>query len=148
MFGWFKSKKQKAYEMGRDVGARITGELEEYVKLRVLPAAERFVAVFEGQLKTIHNDPEHDPRLVTKVEWDIFLENLDKFAGEMKAELSVMSYKWDEVLDALGSRDAIDEFISERINVIVEDMKEKAATMALAAIGETDGAEAAAGTTG
>jgi hypothetical protein len=142
MFGWFK--KRKAYNMGRDIGATITDELEEYIKLRVLPAGERFVAVFEGQLKTIHGDPEHDAKTLAGAEWKIFQDNLADFAGEMKAELSIMTYKHDEVIEAGGVRDVIDEYITERIGMIVGDMKEKAAGLALAAIGETAAPETAA----
>lgn len=142
MFGWFK--KRKAYNMGQDVGATITGELEEYIKLRVRPAGERFVAVFEGQLKTIHGDPEHDAKRLAGVEWKIFQDNLADFAGEMKAELSIMTYKHDEVIEAGGVRDVIDEYITEQIGMIVGDMKEKAAGLALAVIGETAAPETVA----
>ncbi len=138
MFGWFKKRAgRKAYDLGKDVGTAITTELEAYIAARVLPAAERFVAVFEGQLKTVHGDPAHDAKTLTGIEWQIFQENLAKFAGEMKAELNIQTYKWDEVLDAGGMRAIIDEYITKRMDMIVGDMKEKAAGMALAAIGET-----------
>lgn len=51
--------------------------------------------------------------------------------------MNIQTYKWDEVLDAGDMRVIIDEYITERMDMIVSDIKEKAAGMALAAIGET-----------
>lgn len=142
MFGWIK--KRKAYNMGRDIGAAITEEIETHITHRILPAGERFVEVFRERLDTVYDNPEVHPKMLVQVEWESFGENLADFAGHMKAELNVRTYKFDEIINAAGIRDVTDEYITKRISDVVEGMREKGAGMGLEAIAEIERREAAA----
>lgn len=136
MLGFFK--KRRARRLGREFGALITQRVEDHIAGRVQPARERFMDVFRDRLKTVFDQPEHDPRTVTQVEYEVFQENLGNFLGEMRAELSVRLYRYDEAIQAADLQGQCDDYIGQRIADIQNQMQTEAAALVLEMVGQIE----------
>lgn len=136
MFGWIK--KRRAFQLGQQAGAAIVDEIEGRIAGRVIPASERFMDILRRRLATLWDDPAVDPRAALRVEWDEFQKSLGEFLGEMRAEINIKTYKWDEIIDGAEMRETHDHFIRERLTTVKNTMMQQAATIIAEATAEIE----------
>jgi hypothetical protein len=130
-------RNRKAFKFGKKAANIIFGDLDHFWVTEVVPAQERFLRVFENQLKTIFDEPRHDPRLVLKSEWIIFEEHLENFLGEMRARVNISTYKWDDILDQ-NLRQLIDKHLDKKFLQLDNEMRLEASAKLPAAIDEIE----------
>src|SRR5262249_3153991 len=77
------------------------------------------------------DDPAIKPVVMLRAERDEFEKELANFLGEMRAEINIKTYKWDEVIEATGGREMLDTYIRERMGAVKNAMMHQAETMVL-----------------
>ena len=142
MFEWLK--KRRAFALGQKAAEMTTGEIDNHITARVLPASQRFIRVFEERLTTIWDEPPSspDPRARLYVELQSFKENLDTFIGEMRAEINIKTYKFDDLIDAANKdgsvRKHLDKYIAGRLTAIESTMFDEVESKSKQAIAEIE----------
>ena len=136
MFGWLR--KRPASQIGRDAARTLISEIDAHFDDRVNPAGDRVVDVFSECLTRVFDEADLDPRDLTRVQWDIFEENLTDFAGQMRAEITC---KQDEVGDG-ESRELLDNYVTQRMTEIVDGIREQAYDLLEVTIAEIERREA------
>lgn len=121
MFEFFKKRReqrevrQHELEMGRRAGRSLYEAVREYLDGRLPEVSTKLLDVFRQRLATIHNEPEHPPELVAKVEWDIFQKQINEFPTRMRQEVDANLREWMSVADDLHVREMIDHYVAKRI---------------------------------
>jgi len=136
MFGWLK--KRRAYQTGQQTAAAIVEEIDGRIAGRVIPASERFIDIMRQRLAMIWDDPRVEPRIALRGEWDEFEQELGDFLGEMKAEINIKTYKWDEFIEAAGAREMLDQLIRDRLTTIKNNMMQQAAAIIADVVSEIE----------
>lgn len=120
LFDWVKGEKKKnnleeAKSMGEDFGRQIGEKIDHYLETRVETVTVNLLEVFKGQLETVYDEPEHDPKDIAAIEFKIFGEQIVKFNEEMGQEILDYLTEEFEVLDELGESEALIENIVDLI---------------------------------
>jgi len=131
MLDWIK--KRRAYRLGQQAATAISDEIDARINGRVMPASERFMDVFRQRLAMLWDDPAIEPGVMLRAERDEFEKELANFLGEMRAEINIKTYKWDEVIEATGGREMLDTYIRERMGAVKNAMMQQAETMVIEA---------------
>jgi len=136
MFGWLK--KRRAYQLGQQTASTIVQEINDRIAGRVMPASERFIDVLRQRLAMIWDEPSVGPRNALRAQWSEFEKELDTFLGEMRAEINIKTYKWDEVIDGVGMREPLDQLIRERLTTVKNNMMQEAAAIIANVVSEIE----------
>lgn len=123
MFDWLK--KRRAYNLGQQAAEIITEEIDRYMAQRVIPAARRFVGVFDETLTRLWDEPPSPPNPASRLQFEYvdFSDNLKNFKEQMRAELTVKLYKFDNFLDSgESSRQSVDLYIMNNLDTLISAM--------------------------
>ena len=105
----------EAYQDGQSAGAAMAAAVQKYLDHRLPEVSERVLAVLRGQLKNIHNEPGYRPADVARVEFKIFLENIEDFDKRLLADTEAACAGWFEVAATLDLVPLMRELALQRI---------------------------------
>jgi predicted ABC-class ATPase len=135
MFSW--RKKRRLYRTGQQTAAVIVQEIDDRIAGRVIPASERFMDIMRQRFAMIWDDPV-EPRTAVAAEWDEFEKALGAFVDEMKAEINIKSYKWDDFIEAAGAWEMVEQVVWDRLTAIKNDMMQQAAAIIAGVMSEIE----------
>lgn len=120
MLGWLKSKRQtpeqtRAYQLGRNLADSFSDDLDRVMKHRFGPMADNFLGVLQNQLNKCINPNDAPPLTVARIEYKIFLDELDEMRTKMIEEIQTRLSDHLSIADTAGVREHFDELV--RVNV-------------------------------
>lgn len=137
MLGWFKQKDPKlarAAELGRQTAERFADDLDRLMQVRFGPVADNFVNVIQGQYNKCLDPPKAPPLTMARIEYKIFIENVDELRGKMTAEIEATLADQLAFSDEVGVRDKFAALIQKRVSdychKLVEDGLQRLLDMA------------------
>jgi hypothetical protein len=123
VFDWLKNR--RPYNLGQQAADIIAEEIDRYMAQRVIPAARRFVGVFDETLTRLWDEPPSPPNPAGRLKFEYvdFGDNLKNFKERMRAELTVKLYKFDNFLDSGESaRQGVDRYIANKLDTLTSAM--------------------------
>jgi hypothetical protein len=120
MLGWFKPKQQdpkltRAYQLGRETAENFANDLERLMQIRFGPVADNYLGVLQSQLDKCLNPTDAPPITVARIEYKVFMENLDELRDKMTAEIQTTLSEHLAIAGTAGVRENFDELL--RVNV-------------------------------
>lgn len=120
MLGWFKQKQQdskltRAAELGRQTARRFADDPDRLMQIRFGPVAHNFLEVIQGQYNKCLNPTNAPPLSMARVEYEVFLENVDELRGKMTGEIEATLADHMVFSDEVGARDKFDELIQKHV---------------------------------
>lgn len=121
MFGWFQRPKPqdpklaRAYQLGREISENFANDLEKLMEVRFSPVAERYLGVVQKQFNMCLNSTDAPPIIVARIEYKVFLENVNELRDKMTGEIQSTLSEYLEIADQLDSRDKFIELIQVKI---------------------------------
>jgi len=119
MFEFLRKKRNKppaAYQIGQKAGAAMAEAVETYLNHRLAEVSEKMLALLQQRFTTIHDEPEHAPELVAKVEYQIFMGHLETLPARIHQEAHDALGKWFDIARKSGVLDELNRLIETRIN--------------------------------
>jgi hypothetical protein len=92
MFGFRKKRpemtpsQKAAYDLGRNAGDSLYTAVNNFLKKRLAEVSTNLLGVLADRFGTIYSVPDHAPETVAKVEYKIFLEQLQEFESRLTEE--------------------------------------------------------------
>jgi hypothetical protein len=130
MFGWFQRRKHdqaelsRAYDAGQRAAQQFAGDLENLIEVRFRPACDHYLGVLQKQLNNCLNPTDGPPIVVARIEYAVFLENVDKLREKMKDEITVTLSSWLDMADQMQSRDKFSELIHFKVQEFCRQLTE------------------------
>jgi hypothetical protein len=122
MFKWFQRSKQNqklkdAFDKGRQTAQAFTEDLGSLMTIRFEPVFNGYLQVIQKQLNQCMTPTDVPPIIAARVEYNVFLENVDELRDQMTNEIVTKFSDWLDLSDQLQSRD----LFMQLINVKVQD---------------------------
>lgn len=108
--------------MGQEAGVAMSQAIEAYLNQRLPVVSNNLLAVLRQRLTTIHDEPNHAPEVVAKIEWDIFKEQLDNFPIRMREEAHEALRKWLDVAAQIGVLNETTQLIESIIDRAAKEL--------------------------
>jgi hypothetical protein len=128
MFGWFQPKQDpkltRAYEMGRKSAESFAADLEKLIEIRFKPVSEGYLGVVQGQYNRCLSPTDAPPIIAARIEYKVFLENVDELRGKMMDEIAATLSDWLDVADQIQLRDTFAELIQVTIDKFCRELSE------------------------
>lgn len=145
MLGFFrerakKKRQAKAYEMGQQVAARIAGVVDAHFDPRLSKLSYDVLEVLRGRLKTIYDDPEHDPKKIVRIELEIFVDNLNSFVPRLMEEARSVPdiNKWTGVIEQLDVKELVDQYLKKKLDAAILAMTKEGVILAADTISQIE----------
>jgi hypothetical protein len=128
MFGWFRPKQDpkltRAYEMGRQSGESFAADLEKLLEVRFKPVSEGYLGVVQGQYNKCLTPTDAPPIIVARIEYKVFLENVEQLRGKMMGEITATLCGWLDLADQMQMRDKFTELIQANVDKFCRELSE------------------------
>jgi len=95
-----------------------------YIDGRMAAIEERFLGVRQNQLDAARYQVDHSPVLVARVEFDLFVENVEKSASKIIEEVKVALTDWDAFHAEIGVTDDIERLTAALVHAKHDNLKE------------------------
>jgi hypothetical protein len=107
MFDWFRRsrKNREAEGMGRQAGAQFDAHINEILKHRFEPSFNAYLNVLQKQLNGCMAPTTVPPMIHARIQYCVFLENIDDFFFKMIDEIVERTPKWLQFHDEMNARD-------------------------------------------
>jgi hypothetical protein len=124
MFGWFRRKPDRAYQMGQQAGDAFAADLERLMEVRFKPVLEACLGVVQGQLNKCLTPIDGPPLVVARIEYKIFLDHVEEMRGKMLNEIPATLSKWLDVADQIQLRDTFMQLIKANVDKFCRELTE------------------------
>jgi hypothetical protein len=128
MFNWFRREKPvpieqtDAYRFGQRTGDSMAADLDAFVTRRFDPVSKNYLDVLRGCLETVFDDDKAPPLVLARIEYKIFLENVEEMRPKMLAEINSAMSEWIDVAEQTGIRPVLQQLIDHRIGNFTEQL--------------------------
>lgn len=113
----------KATEMGREIGRQFNDQVSAYIDLRCSQIEPAFLRVFQKTLDNARYQEEHSPLMLARIEYDLFIENVDESTEKLITETKAAHSEWNDLHATIGVTDDIDKLLRTLIGAKSEDFK-------------------------
>jgi hypothetical protein len=128
MFGWLRKREKKipveqteAYKLGRRAGDSMAADLDRFMRARFEPAFNGYLGVLRDRFETTFDSPDAPPIILARIEYKIFLENVDELRDKMSPEISAAMSGWLNIDE--GVRADFQRLIEHTIETYRSDLK-------------------------
>lgn len=121
-----------AFEKGREIGAVYSDQASAYIDGRMAHIEQAFLTVLQKRLDTARYQEEHSPVLVARVEYDLFVENVENSALKLVEETKAALSEWDSFHAEIGVSDDIDRLAAALVQAKTDNLKELGLNVVLA----------------
>lgn len=122
------AKNAEALELGRQAGKATVAAIDNFMTFRVRPVSEKVYGVFSDRLSGIDINSADSPVDVARIEFDLFIEQIDTFKAAMFEECTVHVDEWLRLADQMGNRADIEVYIRNAIANICLELFDRALT--------------------
>ena len=125
---WRKKKKkltegeQKALDMGRQFFDDIDRAFEEFLEYRFTPVQKNYLDILRGRFQEALHGENAPPLTLARIEYKIFLEQLDDMRPKMAEEIYTHMENCVKVADEVGVRSEVDYYFEQRIEQFATDL--------------------------
>jgi hypothetical protein len=109
-------KEQRAYELGRDTGARISEDYERYISWRYEQIRQGYLDVLQKQIDSGRQQDEYPPMTVARVEYSLFLDHVKEAQEQLKAETKAHFEEWENLNKELEVEDLTDKLVESLLS--------------------------------
>jgi hypothetical protein len=124
MFGWFRKQKKQteAYKLGKSAAESMVADLDRFMRLRFDPVYHEYLKVLRGRFEGAFNPPEAPPIIVARIEYKIFLENVDELRQKMPPDINMAMRKWRDLSDETGIRAEFNQLVDNRVETFMSNL--------------------------
>jgi len=128
MFGWGKKKTPKpedtrAYQLGSDMGGQMAHAINGVLEARFGQLEANYIAVLRDRIHLTFNDERAPPLTLARIEYKIFIENLDEMTAMLATEIPTLVGDWMDAAETMGVRLEVDQLITQRIDEFATDLR-------------------------
>jgi hypothetical protein len=120
MFGRFKRKARpeddRAFQQGHQMAQEMASSLDEFMTARFAQANAALLDVLRGRLDGCREPADAPPLIVARIQYEIFLEQLQELRPRMLDDTNAAMAKWLELGELVGVRSDFDRLIKKRID--------------------------------
>jgi hypothetical protein len=135
MFGFGKKHEaaqlppSAAYDLGETIGRCLFRAVSGYLDYRLSQLTVKTLTLLAERFETIHAEPDHEPEMVARVEFDIFRNNLQEFQPRLEVEVREFLNDWLLLAENSGQKAEIDDYIRDRLSKASNDLIAQGAVM-------------------
>jgi hypothetical protein len=130
MFGWLRRRKgdipveqTDAFQVRAQRAVEgMTADLEAFMDARFDPSFNRYLGVLRDRFEAAFDCPDAPPIIIARIEYKIFLENIDDLRSKMLSEISAMS-EWRDILDEVGMGVHFKKLVDHRVHNFMMNLK-------------------------
>ena len=118
---WSKSSNQKsedanAYQLGANMGRQMAEAVNAVTEARFKSIEDGYLSVLRDRFRLALNQADAPPITVARIDYKVFIENVDELKFKMPTELRETLADWVKAVDEIGVRDDFDRMLSKRID--------------------------------
>jgi hypothetical protein len=110
--------------LGRQSAESFAADLEKLMEVRYKPVWERYLGVIQGQYNKSLTPTDAPPIFVARIEYKVFLENVNEIRGKMKEEIAATLSGWLDVADQMQLREKFAELIQFTVDKFCRELSE------------------------
>jgi hypothetical protein len=106
------------------MGDSFDADLEKLMAVRFKPVSDGYLRVIQGQYNKCLTPTDAPPVIAARIEYKVFLENVDELRGKMMDEIAVTLSDWLDIADQMQSRDTFTKLIQFKIEKFCRDLSD------------------------
>jgi hypothetical protein len=123
MFGLFQRKKKaKWIEKGRRAAQGAADALENFMDIRFKPVSQAFLDHLQKEYNKCLNSTEAPPLIAARIEYKVFLENVEALPDKMVPEITAALSDWMDIIDKIQSRHLFLELVRRRVQKFCDEL--------------------------
>jgi hypothetical protein len=121
VFGWFRKKAvtreqdTEAFKLGRRMAAEAVSAFEKVMESRFGHLHDDFLDVLRGAFQTDIQRTDAPPMTSARINYKIFLKNVEGLKPQMNAEIAAYMSGWLETADEAGIRPQLEQFFQQEV---------------------------------
>jgi hypothetical protein len=120
VFGWFKKKappieESAAYDKGKQFAREVMDTFDGFAKARFSSIREGYLNVFRGNLQDALQQSEAPALTVARIDYGIFLENVNKVDEQLFDEVTQVMHEWLKTAEIIDIRSQTEQLFQKEI---------------------------------
>jgi hypothetical protein len=129
MFDWIRKREKsipieqtEAFKLRQRVLGGIAADLDSLMRTRLDQTFKTYLELLRRSFERTSDHPEAPHITLARIEYKIFLENVDELRSKMQPEISAALSVWRDQCDEMGIREPFQRLIDRRFDSFVSNL--------------------------